>query len=316
MTHHVVFDTDPGVDDALALLWLASLCHQGHCNLDIVTTVEGNVAKELTYDNAGRLLKIAGLENTVVGLGTYQRGGRSCAAHVHGFDGLGGLSELLPEPQVPVSNAPDSVDIILKRLSQASPRCSLLAVGPLTNLALAEAAQPGILRRPKEIIVMGGAVRQGNVTPHAEFNIHFDPGAAQTVFQNTKDLILIPLNVTRKLVFTQSHARMVGDKNSHGIFAQLIEQLTEFMTSTAVSRGATEGFFVHDAATVAYLMYPELLSFSQGFLSVDLSDTDRNGETVVDFGADSDQCNAWVATDIQAEEVLNRLCDDLRYLAN
>ena len=313
MAQQVVFDTDPGVDDALALLWLASLCHQGHCSLECVTTVEGNVRRELTYDNAGRLLKVAGLEQITVGTGSFYRGGRNTADHVHGEDGLGGLAELLPPPDVPFAEAPSSESLLSQHLDK-SVSTSLLAVGPLTNLARVEQANPGTLNRAKEVIVMGGAVQQGNVTPYAEFNIHFDPDSANHVFHNTNDLILIPLNVTRKLVFTTAHARHAGGTGS-GVLPQLLTQLTEFMTATAQARGVNEGFLVHDAATVAYLMHPELLSFAQAQLEVDLSDTDKNGETIADFGESDGSPRAWIATDVKAELLLEKMCDDLRWLS-
>ena len=277
------------------------------------TTVEGNVDCNKTYINACKLLSAVGLPQVPVAAGEHRRGGRQYAAHVHGTDGLGGLANQLPPAKIPYAQAPNSVDTLITHLQKPRQNASLLAVGPLTNLSAAQQRTPGILNRAKEIVVMGGAIEQGNVTPYAEFNIHFDPEAAHTVFDTAKDVILIPLNVTRKLVFTQSHAtQIVGQRTS--TLASLIKQLTEFMSATAKARGAEEGFLIHDAATVAYLIHPETLTFAQAKLTVELRDMKENGETIVDFSAPSSELNTWIAMDVQADVVLDRLCEDLRFL--
>src|SRR5581483_6968516 len=176
--HRIILDTDPGIDDALALfLALAS----PEVQLEAITTVNGNVNVDLTTHNALALLTLAGRTDIPVA--------RGCAyplltqpvfaAHVHGDNGVGGVE--LPTPAIqPV--AQHAVDLIIERVLDAPDLITLVAIGPLTNIALALRREPAIVQKVREIVIMGGALRvPGNVTSAAEFNIYVDPHAAHAV---------------------------------------------------------------------------------------------------------------------------------------
>lgn len=308
----VLFDTDPGVDDALALLWLASLHHQHRCRLVAVTTVEGNVDSRQTFANANRLLNAVRLQDVPLGAGRYYRGGRDPATHIHGHDGLGGLSESLVSSKLHYDEAPDSQSLILETLARPGHEVSLCAVGPLSNLAQAQTRRPEILSLAREVIVMGGAIREGNTAQFAEFNMHYDPVAANRVLKTCPGVVVIPLNVTRQLLFTPEYINWVTE-GLQGNLPRLVAQLTEFMNLNAEQRGS-KGFFVHDAATVAYLISPELFAFEHCRLTVDTSGRESDGETIKSLDEDETEPNAWVATSVRVDKVLEQMCQDLRYL--
>jgi purine nucleosidase len=171
----MILDTDPGIDDALAIfLALAS----PEVQLEAITTVSGNVPIEHTTRNALALLELAGRTDIPVARGCDRPllGSAALAADVHGENGLGGV--LLPEPRL-LTQGQHAVELIIERVLAAPGEITLVAVGPLTNLALALRREPRLVEAVREVVIMGGALRvPGNITPCAEFNIFVDPHAA------------------------------------------------------------------------------------------------------------------------------------------
>ena len=259
----ILFDTDPGGDDIFALLWLQSLARQGYAEIVAVTTVGGNVGGSQTYANASSILALGGFDNIEVGRSATVEQSKADAAHIHGSDGVGNLSRTLPAPSRPVGKARSSVDIIVEKLQAQPGEITVVSVGPLTNLAAAENQHPGILSKAKEVVVMGGAFRRGgNITPQAEFNVYCDPEAAKTVFSRCDNVVVLPLDVTMQITFTGDHAEGVRKAVSNSGIADFIVNLTDFMARSTMSYRETQGvagFYVHDAATLAYLFYPETL---------------------------------------------------------
>ena len=196
----VILDTDPGVDDALAIMLAL-----GSPELDVIgiCTVSGNVPLKTGTRNAQGLLQLLDRTDIPVFAGADQPLKRDpvFATEVHGKSGMG--QAVLPEPSQEVKG--DAVDFLVQTLSDQPGEIAIIAVGPLTNLALAEQRQPGTLQKARQVIVMGGAiVETGNSTPVAEFNFYADPHAAHTVVHSGAALLIVPLDATRQVILSES----------------------------------------------------------------------------------------------------------------
>jgi inosine-uridine nucleoside N-ribohydrolase len=318
----ILLDTDPGGDDSFAFLWLQSLAHQRVADIVAVTAVDGNVHAEYTFAASCKLLQLGGFPDVEVGRGVI--GGSAQAAvedagAIHGADGMGNLSHTLPDAHQDYSAARPSDQLLIETLQSAPGEITLVAIGPLTNLAAAETQVPGVLNLAKEIVMMGGAfLHPGNVTPEAEFNIAYDPEAARLVFERCANLVVIPLDVTRQLIFTPSMAAQISAANSASPIAQFVVDLCQFMVGTAMAfreTGGVPGFLVHDAATLAYLFYPETLRFQRGQVTVETQGTQTQGKTVLDRRHTAKTtANAWIAVEVDAVNLLAILVEDLKQL--
>lgn len=317
----IILDTDPGGDDAVALLWLQSLARQGLAEIVAVTTTRGNVSAELTFAGASKLLKLGGFDGVEVGRGVLREPDFSIgdAAHIHGADGMGDLSHTLPNGDQVFAEARYSDDILIEKLTAHPGEITLVAIGPLTNLAAVERKVPGILQTARELVIMGGAFQTyGNVTPQAEFNIAFDPEAAQVVLASRRDIVIIPLDVTHQVIFTPNLATQITQANPQTSISTFLVALSRFMTSTALAYHETKGssgFLVHDAITLAYLFYPELLMFRRAEVKVETGGIWARGQTLWDGRhIAKSPSNAWVAVQIDSEWVLANLIEDLKRL--
>ena len=316
----IILDTDPGGDDALALLWLLSFVQRDLAELVAITTVEGNVDARLTFTNAGKLLQLVNLLDIPVGRG--QQSPNSAigdASSIHGTDGLGNLATTLPACHLQYEKAPASEALLIEKLNQFPGEITLIALAPLTNLAVAEQQSPGILKKAKEIIIMGGALTvPGNVTPHAEFNIAYDPEAAEIVLNSRDDLVILSLDVTRSLIFTPQMADEIVQTMPKSAIAQFILSLCQSMTKSSLSFRETQGlkgFLVHDAITIAYRFYPETLQFCRGKVRVETAGNWTRGQTLVDQRHQPKlEANAWFATQVDAVHLLAALVEDLKKL--
>jgi purine nucleosidase/pyrimidine-specific ribonucleoside hydrolase len=266
MPRHVIIDTDPGVDDALALilaLQSPELC------VDAITTVSGNVDVELATQNTLTVLGLFPPEHRPpVARGADRPLVRSldAAAPVHGDDGLGGVSRLRTaagQPCYPIASAAhtstDAVACLLDLIRRAPGELTLVALGPLTNLALAWRRDAHALRQLAEVVIMGGAVTvPGNVTPVAEFNIYVDPEAAQVVFASGVPITLIGLDVTERVRLTgemiDQYVRPVGSPLSQFVM-DCTAHTIEF--STRVER--PPGMAMHDPLAIGALIDPTIV---------------------------------------------------------
>jgi purine nucleosidase len=199
----LLIDCDTGIDDALAILYLLLTAT---ADIKAITTVGGNTTALQAATNTMQILELAGRPDIPVGIGsekTMTGHLPGYAPEVHGFNGLGNAQ--LPAPSHRPSDR-DGVDLIIKTAREAGGQLSVLAIGPLTNLALALREKPGLAKLVKRITVMGGAIHHpGNGTPAAEANIANDPEAAELVFNAGWDLTLVPLDVTMREVLTETH---------------------------------------------------------------------------------------------------------------
>ncbi|MCT7974299.1 nucleoside hydrolase [Laspinema olomoucense] len=318
----ILVDTDPGGDDTFALLWLQSLVKQGFAEWVGVTTVAGNVSPELTFANACKVLALGGFESVKVGKSVVWEGGKiGDAAEVHGIDGLCNLSHLLPDSPRQFAAAPDADDLIIETLEAAPGEVTVIGLGPLTNLAAAEQKRPGILRVAKELVLMAGAFDvPGNVSSIAEFNVAFNPEAAVTVLESREDVVILPLDVTRKLILTVEMTEAIAQAYPTLELAQFIHQLSQFMSNSCLQHRETagiNGFLVHDAVTLAYLFYPETLLFRRGLVTVETAGNYTRGQTILDrrHGTKS-LTNAFVAVEVEAINLLGILVDDLKRLCS
>jgi inosine-uridine nucleoside N-ribohydrolase len=316
----IILDTDPGGDDALALLWLLSLKTRGLAELVAITTVEGNVDARLTFNNACELLQLVHLNDITVGRGIVKPNPEvGDASFIHGTDGLGNLAATLPACHLQFEKAAASEAVLIDKLNQFPGEITLICLAPLTNLAAAEKQSPGILKKAKEIIIMGGAFTvPGNVTPQAEFNMAYDPEAAAIVLNSRKDLVILSLDITRSLVFTPPMAQEIAQIMPKSAISKFIVSLCQSMTKTSLFFRETQGikgFLVHDAVTIAYQFYPEMLQFCRGQVQVETAGNWTKGQTLMDRRHQAKiEANAWVATQVDAANLLAALVEDLKKL--
>ena len=204
----LIIDCDPGVDDAIALLLTLAAPE-----LDLlgITAVAGNVPLVLTEKNARKICQLAGRTEIGVYAGCPRPMMRTLvtAEHVHGSTGLEGAE--LPEPTMPLRSQ-HAVSFLIEQLIQAQQPITIAALGPLTNIAIALIQQSAIVQNIEEIVIMGGAIARGNVTPSAEFNFYVDPHAAKVVFESGAKLTLLSLDVTHQVLTTPERlGKMRGD---------------------------------------------------------------------------------------------------------
>ena len=317
----IILDTDPGGDDIFAFLWLLSLVKQKLADLVAVTSVDGNVAARKTFSSASQILGLTGFSNIELGRGVpVKENPGEDAGHIHGADGMGNLSQILPLATHQFEKARYADEIIVDKLNAAPGDITILAIGPLTNLAAAEAKQPGILKKAKEIVMMAGTFQcPGNATPNAEFNVWFNAEAAQVVFNSRDDIVVMPLDVTRHLIFTRDMAAAVTQTNPNGQLAQFLGALCEFMIGTALQYRQTAGipgFLVHDAAVLGYLFYPETLLLRRANVRVETKGEWTRGQTLIDDRHSAKVgANAWIALQIDETGFFTSFVEDLKYLS-
>ncbi|WP_144794639.1 nucleoside hydrolase [Kocuria palustris] len=282
MTRRVIIDCDPGVDDALALM----LAH-GSPELDVaaVTVVGGNQTLEKVTRNALALTEAIGLEAPVAaGAANPLERAPQTAGHVHGDSGLGQL--VLAEPQTRLSEE-HAVDLITRELLDSEPdSLTIIALGPLTNLALAAQKAPEIVERVHEIVLMGGAIADGNITPVAEFNVAVDPEAARIVFGAGWPVTMIGLDVTHRAVATldveRSFAHLGTDAGQIAV---------DLIASYRASYQDNQDFSdppCHDPVAVARVIRPELVTVRRAPIGIECSGELTTGMTVVDLRGPED----------------------------
>ncbi len=297
MATRILLDCDPGHDDAIALLLALG---SPEVELAGVTTVAGNQTIEKTTANALRLLEFAGRELPVArGADRPLVRERFVAAYVHGETGLDG-PDLPPARGAPVDL--HAADFLAEHVGGAT----LVATGPLTNVALLLALHPGAL--PDRIVLMGGAIGEGNVTPAAEFNIWADPEAARRVFESGVETTMVGLDVTHRALVTPAHAERL---RVAGRVGRMAAELVDFY-STFHRRVYPElpGSPMHDAVALAHVIDPSILELASARIDVDCAWDAGRGRTNVDTRGRGELApNAEVAVGIDADRFLELLLD-------
>lgn len=270
----VIIDTDPGVDDALALL-LAM--RSPELKIEAITPVAGNVPLELTLPNALRMVEIAGRTDIPVAAGARAPLVRRLvtATYAHGENGLGGA--VFPEPKTKPVATP-AAEMIREIVRKYPGEVTLITIGPLTNVATALSADPELASMVQGLIMMGGSLSGGNITPAAEFNIYVDPEAARIVFQSGIPVTMVGLDVTRKTSLTDEHVRALEAAQNP------VSQAAAMIGRNAIKHNRERGYLVgpnmHDSLAVAGFLDPTILKWQDYYVDVETTGELTAGETL------------------------------------
>ena len=307
----LIIDTDPGQDDAVAiLLALAS----PEINLLGITTVAGNVPLALTQENARKICDLAGRTDMQVFAGLDRPLVRPLvtAEHVHGRTGLDG--PMLPDPETPLQEQ-HAVDYIIDTLRrEPAGSVTLAPIGPLSNIAMAMQRAPDTIPRIRQIILMGGAYFEvGNITPAAEFNIYVDPHAAQIVFASGVPVTLMPLDVTHKaLTRTDRVAALRAIGNRTGV---AVAEMLEFFERFDEAKYGSDGGPLHDPCTIAWMIAPDIFNGRPCNVEIETASPLTMGMTVVDWWQVSSRPhNALVIGDLDADRFFALITERLANL--
>ena len=307
----IIIDTDPGQDDAVALLLaLASK------ELEIlgVTCVAGNVPLSLTSENARKILELTRYTEIPVFAGADRPIKRTLvtAEHVHGKTGIDG--PVLEKPKIKLQSKEAIAFIIETILSYPKDEITLCTLGPLTNIALAFQREPRIKTLIKEIIMMGGGFFEGgNITPAAEFNIYVDPEAAAEVLVSGIPITMLPLDVTHKALTSRSRIesfRKIGNKA--GIATA---EMLDFFERFDVEKYGSEGGPLHDPNVITYLLRPEFYEGKYVNVEIEVGSDLTRGMTVVDWwNVTTRKKNVYYVDRVKDEEFFNFLIQRIKLL--
>jgi len=270
----VIIDTDPGVDDALALL-LAM--RSPELKIEAITPVAGNVPLELTLPNALRMVEIAGRTDIPVAAGARAPLMRRLvtATYAHGENGLGGA--VFPEPTTKPVATP-AADMIRQIVRKYPGEVTLITIGPLTNIATALNSDPELASMVRALVMMGGSLSGGNITPAAEFNVYVDPEAARIVFQSGIPVTMVGLDVTRRTSLTDDHVRTLEAAQNP------VSQAAAEIGRNAINHNRDRGFLVgpnmHDSLAVAGFLDPAILKLQDYYIDVETTGELTAGETL------------------------------------
>jgi purine nucleosidase len=310
MREAILIDTDPGQDDAVALL--LAFAARDRLDLRAITTVAGNVPVAQTTANALRIRDLAGAEAAGVSVHAGAEGPLlfplETAEFVCGPDGLAGAD--LPPPASAAAPG-HAVDAIIA-ICRAAPAdgVTLCPLGPLTNLALAFRLAPDILPKVKRIVLMGGALGLGNMTPAAEFNIHVDPHAAAIVFGSERPIVMMGLGVTLQAIASHEQVARIGALGTasgravHGM-----------LTRPRPGGLGTAGHPMHDPCVIAFLLWPELFSGRDCFVEIETGAGSLRGRSTIDWnGRLKREPNAHVVATVEATTLFERMIERLAIL--
>lgn len=300
----VIIDTDPGIDDAAALVMALT---NEKLNVKLITTVAGNVNVEKTTNNTLKLVEFLGL-NIPVAKGAEKPLVREYedASYIHGESGMDGYDFKEPARKEIELNA---VDAIGEELLKTEEKITIVTLGTLTNIALLIEKYPEYLNNIEEIIIMGGALKGGNTTSVAEFNIYGDPDAAKIVFESGLPLTMIGLDVTEKAVMTKETVMKLRDMNSTGYM--LYSLFNEYKGGNFET-----GLYIHDACTIYYILNREKVKTKKYFVEIattgpamgatvaDIRNAYHNGEVNCKVGLhlDKDDFNNWFLKGIKSSD--------------
>ncbi|MBP9951343.1 MAG: nucleoside hydrolase [Cypionkella sp.] len=308
----IIIDTDPGQDDAFAIL--LALGSPDELEVLALTAVAGNVPLPLTELNCRKICELAGRPDIRVFAGCEAPLKRKLvtAEHVHGKTGLDG--PILPQPTMRLQDQ-NAVDFIIDTLRhEPAHTVTLCPLGPLTNIAQAFLVAPDIVGRVQQIILMGGAYFEvGNITPTAEFNIYVDPEAADIVFRAGVPLVVMPLDVTHKVLTTRARVekfRAIGTE-----VGRVAAEWADFFERFDMEKYGSEGGPLHDPTVIAYLLRPELFKGRHVNVEIETGSALTLGMTVADWWGVTDRpANALFIRDVDAQGFFDLLTERLARL--
>ena len=299
MNRAIIIDTDPGHDDAFAIL--AAIASPESLDLRAITTVAGNVPLDKTTYNVLRLRQLVAANHVPIyrGCARPMVNELVTAEYVHGETGLDGPN--LPEPDLDVEPE-HAVDYLVSELLAAEDRSvTVCLLGPMTNMGMALVKEPSIAAKVEEFVIMGGSFKEGgNVTPTAEFNVYVDPHAAHVVFTSGVPITIMPLDVTHQ---AQATPPRVAEFRSLGSpVGEVVGAMLDFVEKFDVSQYGFEGYPLHDPTVIAYLLEPEIFEFREAHVSVVTAAGDTHGQTVADWYRQTGrEPNAQVAMALDAD---------------
>jgi inosine-uridine nucleoside N-ribohydrolase len=291
----IVLDCDPGHDDALAILLAAA---DPTLELVAITTVAGNQSLDKTTLNARRVCTVAGIRDVPIAAGCDRPlvRGRIASPEIHGESGLDGPA--FGTPTVPLDPR-HAVDVILEA-AQVHPGLVLVPTGPLTNIATALASDPGLSGRLRRIVLMGGAMGLGNVTPAAEFNIAADPEAARAVFESGVPITMVPLETTHRALATPAVIERIAELDFP--LAHVCVELLGFFAETYLRVFGFAAPAVHDPCAVAWVIDPSIVPTQPMRVDIETQAEFSYGRTVCDLYAVTERVpNAEVGTGLEVE---------------
>lgn len=278
MPKHIILDSDPGIDDSLAiLLALAS----PEIVLDGISTIHGNASTEQVTKNALSILELAKASHVPVfkGCDVPLVKDSLLGPETHGDTGLGYAK--LPDPQTQPKIQHGS-DYLIEQIMSRPGEVTLVALGPLTNVAIAIRKEPRIVQNVKEVFIMGGAIQHpGNTTALAEFNTYVDPHAAHVVFHSGMPMILTPLDVTYQCIFTKDDLNRLEKIDSP--VTKFISDSTRFYMEFHDEYQKIDGCVINDPMTLALTFMPEICDYQDLVVDVDISTGVGLGNTFADF---------------------------------
>ena len=311
MRKNIIIDTDPGQDDAVAIMMAL-----GSPELEVlgITVVAGNVPLNLTARNTRIICELAGRTDIKIFAGADKpiRGDQVTAEHAHGSSGLDGIE--LFEPSIPLQ-AMHAIDFLLQTVSeQPTKTVSLCPIGPLTNIALALKRKPEIGQRIEQIVMMGGGYFiQGNVTPSAEFNIFADPEAAEIVFQSGIPITMLPLDVTHKVLANKKRLNCIKSINNSA--SDALARMLSFYGRYNSKKYGEDGAPLHDPTAIAWLIEPDLFTGKFCNVEIEVNSSLTRGATVIDWwGVTGRKENATVINDVDANGFFELLFERLENL--
>jgi purine nucleosidase len=311
MPKKILFDTDPGIDDACAiLLALAS----PELSLEGLSVVHGNCSLEQGTTNALSVLELANASHIPVAKGCDLPLVQPSllAPETHGDTGLGYAK--LPEPRAK-SISQHGIDFLIEKILASPGEITLVAIAPLTNVALAIRQEPRIVEALKEIIIMGGALRhEGNTTALAEFNTYVDPHAAQIVYQAGIPTTLVPLDVTYQCILTPGDVSRLRKIDSP--ITKFVADATRFYMEFHDEYQQIEGCVINDPLALALTFMSELCTYQELPVEVDLSGGISMGKTVADFyNYGKKPANMKVALGVRARDFIDLFLERIESLA-
>jgi len=280
MPRKIIIDTDPGQDDAVAIL--LALASPEELDVLGIVAVAGNVGLHHNANNARKIVELSGRLDIPVyaGCARPMRRDLVTAEHVHGDTGLNG--PVLPDPAIPLQ-AQHGVDYIIDTLMAAEPgTITLCTLGPLTNIAMALVKEPRIAERVQELVMMGGAYFEvGNITPAAEFNIYVDPEAADIVLRSGIPIVIQPLDVTHMIQSTPE--RLAAIKGLGNRSGQAVYDMLTFSEGFDLKKYGWAGAPLHDPTVIAYLLQPSLFEGRACHVAIETASELTMGMTVADY---------------------------------
>ncbi len=312
----LIMDCDPGLDDAIALL--LAMASPQEIDLLGVTTVIGNTPLENTQQNARRICELAKRSDMKVFKGCprtffaklFSSETTYSATDIHGETGLGGC--ILPPPTM-LLQPQHAVSFIIKTLLESPTKITLAPSAALTNIACALVMEPRIKDKIDKVVLMGGVIGLGNITPTAEYNFYCDPQAAYVVFTSGIPIVMMGLDVTRKTQTSEDWLNQVKSLRTP-VSQAIVDMLSYYHRPDAILEPGVSGGVLHDPNVIAYLLKPDLYNGREVYVEIDISPTIMAGRTTVDWhGKLKLKPNAYVINEVDVKGFFDLLTERLKY---